>query len=251
MSENWDMYFVYIQDKIASILLDMDIWKEIETEKYKYCFCLRLKIKEPNESGFPIDDEAENMNIIEDSIIEFLNHKNVINVGRITTDGIRDVIFYSIHDVNESIFEAANMFVKQLGYQFDAFALEEDQNWEFYFNYLYPNQYQIQHMGNSRVIDNLISHGDSLEEPRKVEHWIYFESKEKMNMFINEIIKEGFTIEDKSNQMNEEGKYMLVFSRIKLVNINSINEVTDLIVDLSEEFYGEYDGWETLVIKDN
>lgn len=126
MSENWDIYFGYIDNKIASVVLDLDIWQEIDNEKFNHSFCLRLKLKEPNEDGFPIGKEAEVINEIEDSLIAFLDHKNFINVGRVTTDGFRDVIFYSDQELKNALIDAAHQFVKPAGYEFEIFDIEED-----------------------------------------------------------------------------------------------------------------------------
>ncbi|KKK38132.1 hypothetical protein WQ57_09955 [Mesobacillus campisalis] len=248
MSENWDIYFDYIDDKIASVVLDLDIWQEIDNEEFNHSFCLRLNLKEPNEDGLPIEKEAEVINEIEDSLIEFLDHRNFINVGRVTTNGVRDVIFYSNQELKNILIDAAHQFVKPAGYEFEIFGIEEDETWEFYYDFLYPNQYQQQHMGNQQVVDSLEESGDQLEVPRKVEHWLLFSDLKMMKRFIKDIKKEGFSIEEEPNQVNEEGKYTVAISRIDSVDLPSINEVTDLLIEISEEHEGEYDGWETFVL---
>lgn len=248
MSEHWDIYFGYIEEKIASFVLDMDVWQEIDTEEYRQAIAVRLKINEPNEEGFPIGSEAEKINEMEDSLNEFVSLKNIINVGRITTDGIRDIIFYSNKEEKNYLTEAVDRFIKPTGYEFEIFNIEEDENWEFYFDFLYPNQYQQQHMGNRKVVDSLEESGDALEVPRKVEHWLYFENIKTLKRFIKAIKKEGFSIEEESTEMSEEGKYSLSISRIDSVDFTSINEVTDFLVEVSEKYKGEYDGWETFVI---
>lgn len=249
MSEHWDIYFGYIEDKLASVVLDMDIWQEIDTEKFKHSFCLRFNVKEPNEDGFPIGTEAEEINEIEDTYIEFLSLKNFINVGRVTTNGVRDIIFYSDQILKTTLIEAADRFIKPTGYQYEIFDIEEDENWEFYFDFLYPNQYQQQHMGNRQVVDSLEKSGDRLDVPRKVDHWLYFEKTEMMKRFAKIIKEEGFSIEDEANELDEEGKYPISISRIDSVDFHSINEVTDLLIEISEKCEGEYDGWETFVIE--
>ncbi|MCM3654588.1 ribonuclease E inhibitor RraB [Metabacillus litoralis] len=70
-----------------------------------------------------------------------------------------------------------------------------------------------------------------------------------MKRFIKAVKKKGFSIEEESNQMDEEGKYILSLSRMDAVDFDSINEVTDLLVEISEKYEGEYDGWETVVIE--
>lgn len=249
MSEHWDIYFSYIEDKVASIVLDMEVFEEINTEEYNYAHCLRVHLKEPNEDGLPIGAEAEKLGEIEESIIEFLEPQNFINVGRVSSDGIRDIIFYSGQEMQDAVVEAAERFMKPVNYEVEIFNIEEDENWGFYFHFLYPNQYEQQHMGNQHVVDSLENSGDKLEVARKVEHWVYFDDKKMMKRFAEAVIREGFSIEMEKDEMTEEGKYMLAISRVDSVDLQSINEVTDLLVETSEKFEGEYDGWETLVIE--
>jgi uncharacterized protein (TIGR01619 family) len=250
MSENWDIYMEYIEGKLASFLLDMDIWKEIDIEKYKHCFYLELKIKEPNEDGFPFGDESEKLNEVEDSFTESLGYKNNINVGRITTNGVRKVIYYSTKGLDNNILEVAKSFIRQTGYQFNIIQIVEKNAWEYYYNFLYPSKYQKEHMANRKVVDSLVSHGDKLEESRKVEHWLYFNNGIKMKLFVDEIQKMGYNIESINNKLDEEvGKYMLIISRIELVDYNSINKVTDFLLEILKKYEGEYNGWETYVIK--
>ena len=47
MSQHWDIYFDYINEKVASIVLDMDVWKEINTEKYRQALTVRLILQQP------------------------------------------------------------------------------------------------------------------------------------------------------------------------------------------------------------
>lgn len=249
MSEHWDMYFGYIDDKLASIVLDMAIWQEIDTQKFNHCFCIRLKLKEPNQDGLPIGQESNQINEMEDAILERLSPKNFINVGTVTSNGVRDMIFYSDQESKNALMEAAEQFIRPTGYEFEVFEIEEDETWEFYDDFLYPNQYQQQHMGNQQVVISLEQAGDTLDVPRKVEHWLYFNDLKMMKSFMKEIKKERFSIEEKSKKVDEDGKYMVSISRIDSVDLDSINEVTDLLVEISEKYEGEYDGWETFVIK--
>lgn len=249
MSEHWDVYFGYMEDKPASVVLDMDVWQEIDTEAYNNGFALKIKLKTPNPDGFAVDEEAELLNEIEDDFINNNLAKDYLQVGRITSDGERDIIFYSQKNEKKDLIIAAERIYKPAGYDFEVFEIEEDETWEFYFDFLYPNPYQMQHMGNRDLVERLEEEGDPLVTPRKVEHWVYFEDKKDMKRFIKAVKKEGFAIEDESDEQDEDGKFVLSISRADSVDYDSINDVTDLLVETAEECEGEYDGWETFVIK--
>lgn len=87
MSEHWDIYFGYIEEKIASFVLDMDVWQEIDTEEYRQAIAVRLKINEPNEEGFPIGSEAEKINEMEDSLNEFVSLKTLLTLVELQQTG--------------------------------------------------------------------------------------------------------------------------------------------------------------------
>ncbi|WP_342512333.1 DUF695 domain-containing protein [Sporosarcina sp. FSL K6-1522] len=248
MSKNWDLYFDYINEKVASIVLDMDVWKEIDTEKYRQALTVRLILQQPNADGFPSSNESNIISEIEVALKELVSHKEIINVGRITTDGFRDIIFYSLPEKQKDLVEAANQIITSTGYEFEVFSMDDEKTWAFYFDILYPNQYQQQHMGNRSVIDSLKESGDCLETPRQVDHWLYFEHAPMRESFVEAIKKEGFSIEENSLQVNEDGPYPVTIHRVDSVDYFSMNDVTDLLVTFAEEYNGVYDGWGTLVM---
>lgn len=243
MSNHWDIYFCEIEGKFASIVLDMDIWKEIEKSEYPHPMVLRIRIKNPGTSGTPINEEAELINDLEDKINDGIIGFG-FHVGRATSDGIRDVFYYFSKPYE--LEKAAEKVFSEHGYEIEVLHIEEENPWDLYFDYLYPDKYQIQHMGNRKVVEQLQESGDTLENERTVEHWIYFQSIEDKENFDAKVKLEGFDVE--SAPSNEEKIYSQI-SRSDYVDYHSINEVTDVLVDIAGECNGEYDGWGTTVVK--
>ncbi|WP_019415173.1 DUF695 domain-containing protein [Paenisporosarcina sp. TG20] len=249
MSEFWDTYFDLIDEKPAAVVLDMEVSQEIDTEQYKNAFVVRFRLKSPNEEGLHVGAEADQLNEIEETLMETAELINYINVGRITTNGIRDIIFYSTQEEETALASEANGYYHSLGYEMEVFKIEEDTNWEFYFEFLYPDSYQIQHIGNHSVLEALEESGDKLETPRKLEHTVLFQNEMMKKRFIKTVKKVGFTIEEETLKKDEEGDYVICISRVDSVDYNSIDELTDLLLEIAEKFEGEYDGWETIVIE--
>ncbi|WP_018758021.1 DUF695 domain-containing protein [Paenibacillus terrigena] len=221
----------------------MDNWKEIEKSEYPHLKVLRIPIKNPGERGTPINEEADLINDLEDKI----NNEIIdfgFNVGRITTYGLRDVFYY--FSKQYELDKVAEKYFLEHGYEIEALNIKEKNPWDFYFDFLYPNKYQIQHMGNRNVVDRLRESGDKLEKSRRVDHWIYFQSTEDKNNFEAKVKLLGFNIN--SNPSNDDRIYSQIY-RHDYVDFHSINEVTDSLVDLAGECNGDYDGWETMVIK--
>jgi regulator of RNase E activity RraB len=137
--------------------------------------------------------------------------------------------------------------------------------WEFYFDYVYPNKYQIQHIGNRKVVDSLRDSGDTLEEPRRIDHWININNLKDKKAIIKKVIDLGFEIEPKdkksifkkvinlgiqivSKDKINDDSYLQIY-RTDYADFHSINDITDLLVNLLEEYDAEFDGWETLALK--
>lgn len=248
MSEYWDTYIDLIDGKPASIILDMEVSQELDNEHYKYAYAARLALKKPNEDGLHAGAEADRLAIIEEAFVEAAELSHYVNVGKITTDGYRDLFFYSLQGEAETLALIANKFYLLADYDIDVFKLEETQSWDFYFELLYPDSYQFQHMGNHDVLETLEQSGDNLEAPRRVEHFILFQDEKMMKRFAKTIQQEGFTVEEGSFEKDDEGNSVVRISRVDFITYAAIDELTDLLLEISSRFQGEYDGWETAAI---
>ena len=249
MSEYWDTYFGFIDEKPAAIVLDMEVSQEIDMGLFKHAYAVRFALKAPNEDGFHVGFEAEELNELELVFKESLEPGKYVNVGRITSDGIRDIIIYSTKEEEEALLVKANCYYQSLGYEVEVFKIEEDAIWEFYFEFLYPDSYEFQHMGNHSVLEALEESGDNLEVPRKVEHIVLFQNGKKMKHFAKAIKKEGFTIDVESFEADEDGNYVMCISRVDSVDYHAIDDLTDFLLEIAEKYEGEYDGWESIVIE--
>ncbi|PSL41388.1 uncharacterized protein (TIGR01619 family) [Planomicrobium soli] len=248
MSEYWDTYVELIDGKPASIVLDMEVSQELDMEKYKHAFAMRLPLKNPDSDGLHAGVEADRLTLIEEELFEAAEGKQYVNVGKLTTDGNRDVFFYSPHEEEEQLALIVNRLYFLAGYEVEVFKLEETQSWDFYFEVLYPDSFQFQRMGNQDVLETLALSGDSLESPRRVEHFILFQDKKMMRQFADTIQQEGFTVEEGSFEKDDDGNYVVYISRVDFVTHDAIDELTDLLLEISERFQGEYDGWETVAV---
>lgn len=244
MSDHWDIYFCTVEDQFASIVLDMDVGHEMDPMEYSYPMGLRIHIKNPGESGTPVGEEADLVNELEDLLTNEVAMIG-INVGRLTTNGVRELYYYFNSPYN--LMDKASRIFNEQGYTVEVIEIVEEDPWEFYYNFLYPNKYQLQHMGNCKVVDSLAESGDVLEESRRVDHWLFFNSNLDRTNFEIKAKALGFNIV--VDRLDDKDEYVSQIYREDYVNLHSINEVTDILVDLSEAYNGRYDGWETMVIK--
>lgn len=243
MSDNWNTYFTFIDDKPASILLDLEPWKNGEEDHSVHLFQLKILLNEPNENGLTCDHEAKALFSIEDSINDGLNDTYMF-VGRMTSNGSRDFYYYTESEDGSALERIAATCIQQ--HQYSVNWLEEETPRAFYTEVLYPNKREWHRMMNRELVDKLVELGDHLETSRTVNHWIYFNSIESRDLFKQSVQKNGFHVED---ELIQDSKYMLNVSRKDIVEVHSISEVTDILVDAAQKYHGEYDGWETKVIQ--
>ncbi|MFC0345879.1 DUF695 domain-containing protein [Epilithonimonas hispanica] len=245
--EEWNFYLTSIEDKPASIYLNLAL-QQLAPIKEKSNLCwVSLKLKSPTENGLTTNEESEILFKIEDKILETINPKNSLYIGRLTNNGYRDFYFYS-KDSKVFKSETEKISKQYSNYEISVFS-KEDKNWDSYFE-LYPNEMDLQSISNRSVLENLEKNGDNLTKPREVFHWIYFKNENDLKNYIQIVTKENFEIVN--NDLIKENKlpYSLQIKRIDKVGYDDIDDYTLYLWRLAKENNGDYDGWETSVERD-
>jgi uncharacterized protein (TIGR01619 family) len=248
--EEWEFYFSNVDDKLASILVDLGLSKVAPMTDKPNVVWISIKMNDPREDGLSSQEESGTLSEIDDALVHKLTSThNSIYVGRLTSAGERDLYFYfgdtSLYD--KAISEVMLAYPK---YQFD-FGSKEDKEWGGYFDFLYPTPQQYQSIQNRRVLDNLEKHGDKLTKERDVHHWIYFKTERDRETFLGKIANDGFSILDKDyNKELEEAPYTLHIRRVDKVDHNSVDDYVIYLWKLAADCNGDYDGWETSIEKD-
>ncbi len=101
---------------------------------------------------------------------------------------------------------------------------------------------------DEHVVEFLKKNGDKLIAPREVFHWIYFKTDKDAENFKKEAEKKYFIFVSKS-KVEENYPFLLGLKRVDKVDIKSVNEYSLYLLDLAEKHNGDYDGWETNVVK--
>ena len=104
-------------------------------------------------------------------------------------------------------------------------------------------------MGDQKVVLSLKNAGDKLEKPRQVDHWIYFDTKKDRDKFLEYIKSEKFKIEEHTGEKKDKNLTAHI-SRVDKVDLQSIYAITEHLRKIAAQFKGDYDGWETFVVKD-
>lgn len=248
--EEWEFYFSNVNDKLASIMVDLGLRTVAPMTDKPNVVWVSVKMNNPREDGLSSQEESGILGDIEDALIDkIISKHNSIYVGRLTSSGDRDLYFYfgdtTLYD--KTISEVMVAYPK---YQFD-FGAKEDKNWGGYFDFLYPLPQQFQSIQNRRVIDQLQKGGDKLTKEREVFHWIYFKSDSDREKFLEKIKNDNFSVVDKGSDKSwGEFAYRLQIKRVDKVDQNSVDEYVIYLWKIANEIGGEYDGWETSIERD-
>ena len=96
----------------------------------------------------------------------------------------------------------------------------------------------------------LEEYGDIPERPRKIEHWVYFPTEENRADFIRSVVSQGYQCENMVAEEENPLDYKLLVSREDPTTEENIDEVVLYLWETAQEFEGEYDGWETTVVRE-
>lgn len=232
-------------DGQAFIFLDVGISETIAAAP-KSLARVDLTYKAPNANGLPTDEEFEPVKAIEDHIAGFAKVSEDWYVGRATIAGQR--LFYVYTSRNEHDWsEFLATLSKDTGYEI-GLEYRNDPDHSGYHNDIYPTADDWQVIKDLRVLENLESHGDDGSEPRKVDHWVYFDDKASSVDFIIWAENDRFTEEPQYSHETDDRKYCVRLFHHGTIKIGDISSHTIALRRKAAEFGGEYDGWETPIL---
>ena len=257
IDEDWCIYLcnAFAYDLPAVVRTNLALMNFECTANYPKRLQLQILYKNADDNGFPTREEGEYVYSIEDAVVEIIEQHGDILAGVVKCDERVHIFAYA---KNESGYydEISEMMAENFPNYVYTFAVFEDKDWELYFDGLYPDRYEYQSIMNRSLIENIKSNGDSMV-PRVLEHCLFFTTEENGEAFLAKVMEEGFiklSSEDLSNNedidkedIDNEYPYQLVIGRED--DFEDIDETVWYLMDLAEEFDGEYDGWACPIVK--
>jgi hypothetical protein len=246
MAGQWDFYQCKVNDKPASIYLDMGLKQDAPERARPAILVVWLYLRHPHpDNGLSTDAEFDVLVEIEDRLGDALmNAYDAVYAGRITTEGRREFYFYSAACAElEAVVKAA--LAPFGGYTIDAWG-QPDSEWKQYLNVLYPKARSMRWMADKAVIEVLGERGDAPEIARPLTHYSYFPTSAGRDAFSAAIGAAGFTIckQTQTGPLGDARPFGVVYALAQTPRLNVVFETTELLMRLSEKHGGEYDGWE-------
>jgi hypothetical protein len=240
MSDDWDFYFLRVDDEPASIFVDLGVRDDAPVMSHPSMAYLRVQMLRPRHDGLSSQDEYEDLIALEDRVAtHIVKDAATIYVGRNTSGGMRDFYFY-VADPAE--FESAvRVAMRRLPTYTYEVGSREDPDWRTYLEFLYPSDVDMHRIMNRRVCERLESHGDNITNARQIDHVAFVPSREAQSTFSRHVQAEGFTIGRAPRESTDDGQFTVEFSRV-----DPPAHIDDIVIALFEkivELGGEYDGW--------
>jgi len=246
MDDNWKTYLCNVNGKLASIVVNLGLRKAVPVASKPWLLWTWVYFQSPRTDGLSDNKEAPTLYKIEDALILCVSRAcQAILCGRITTEGRREFYFHG--ETKSGFHHAVKAALTGFeGYRYDA-GQQEDSPWEQYLNVLYPSSENLQRIANMDLLDVLVERGDVLTIAREVQHWMYFRSERSRTLFRHVAAAAGFGIVSESSSEGEL-PFCIVVARVQSIEQCSIDRTVIDLMNLSERFDGEYDGWETRIV---
>lgn len=252
IDEDWGIYLcnAFACDLPAVIRTNLALTDFQFTANYPKRLELQILYKNADENGFTTREEGEYVYSIEDAIVEIIEQHGDILAGIVKCDERVRIVSYAKNELGYYDEISEMMSEKFPDYAY-TLAVVEDEDWELYFQALYPDRYEYQSIMNMRLIENIKSDGDSMV-PRVLEHCLLFKTEENGEAFLAKVMEDGFiklSSENLSNNedIDKEYPYVLVIGRQDA--FENIDEIVWYLMDVAEEFDGEYSGWGCHIVK--
>ena len=252
IDEEWGVYLCnsFAYDLPAVIRVNLALRDFEYTANYPKRLHLQILYKNADDNGFPTREEGEYVYSIEDAVVEIIEQHGDMLAGVVKCDERAHIFAYVKNELGyyDEISEMMSENFPDYAYTLAVF---EDKDWVMYFHALYPDRYEYQSIMNMRLIENIESHGDSMV-PRVLEHCLCFTTEENGEAFLAKVMEDGFNKLSSENMSNnedidEEYPYELVIGRED--DFENIDGIVWYLMDLAEEFDGEYDGWACHIVK--
>lgn len=243
--QDWNVYFSRIGDAPAALRINLALIEVAPLAEYLQHVRVSMKLEQTNEHGFPTPEESEAVYDIEDQIDRLAGNDN-IPAGIVTTDGAANWYFYS-RDA-EAFAQACRTLLTQNNRVCDI-KISEDAEWSFYQEFLYPDRYELQAIRNEQVLRRFRQDGDRLEQPRPIDHWLFFHTEADLNAAAAKVAALGYTVSDSGRIEHEEDHPSYRLQLSKNAPLTDIDNDTWELIDIAHENNGDYDGWGSILVQ--
>lgn len=248
-AENWDTYMAKYAKGPGSVMVNMSLKKSAPDAAYPHLVITGVKYGDCSREGFPSKREFSNLYVISDSVKAVVERNTAaILCGSFTYQCQRLDYFY-VSDTSRLRLALSSLYMHTFPLYTYNISIKTEKDWSTYQDFLFPSDTLRDFMDNQKVLMALQRAGDKLTRSRAIDHFAYFKSEADRTCFISYILKKGFRVTRKDNNGEAGLPYALLFTRTDRPAVNTISKVTLDLRRQASRCNGEYNGWETIVIR--
>jgi regulator of RNase E activity RraB len=241
-------FYTQIEDnRLVKIEVELEAEENImDMAIYPWLYTVFIKLKTPLENGLANEDEEDFLFECKDRLALKLEEKEkAVYVGLKITDGWFEIYFY-LEDP-KGVENKTKDLLNAFGYKYESNSVK-DKKWNLYEVTLYPTAKQAHHIQSRQIIEEMVEEGDDITKAREVEHYILFQTASLREKFEEVLEEKSLTCKGDFEREEEEYVHGVALSITQTLEEKSINETTDMLMDLCKEHHGHYEGWSTSLV---
>lgn len=248
MRGQWEFYMCPVDDYLASIALDIGISEELPLAGMDWLVAVSVLLEQPVTGGFTSPEEYPILCEMEEKLASSVEKElGGVEVGRVTGGGTRDFLFYlpTINQVSETVESVMSGFSHQ--YKIHQ---HEEPKWETYWEFLYPNPYQMHTIQNRHILERMIQQGDEPTISRRVDHFAYLPDEEKAKLFVAELeVLDEWQMVSMTFEEGKELPWAIHMACEQPIDLITMNQKCGRIFEEAYHLGGRYDGWGSNICK--
>lgn len=207
-------------------------------EGYTQRIRLSLQIRNPNDGGFHIASEGDDLRAISHSLV-VASRGSAVEVGSFTSKGVKNFFYYATETdwlpaFEENLRDEDRTFSIQI---------QDDPEWQTYRRVLYDAE---QADSDRRVLANLAENGADLDQPHETDWFLYFPTEEQARS-----AEEVLTDHEYQVQVNPPPDGAEEWCVIGTLNVplstGYVATMTRMFEVFARDNGGKYDGWGAVI----
>ncbi|HLQ18080.1 MAG TPA: ribonuclease E inhibitor RraB [Tabrizicola sp.] len=245
--DNWATYLGERSGYPALILYNVGIGEVLGTLPQHELVSMVVKLKVKTVTGLPAPVERDDLFRLDDDLTPILTTFAAHDLGRVSTQGERR--FYVLTGDNApGLGEALRRAAEAAGYV-PVVTQELNGAADIYASVLVPSPDEKRVLDDQMVLRQLAESGDVAEKSRRVDHWAYFPSREAAESFAAVVATNGFEEISIEEQSGQTLPFLVKSSHTGTMVPEDILQRTQFQDRTARDAGGQYDGWETFVMR--
>ncbi|WP_101774899.1 TIGR01619 family protein [Pasteurella oralis] len=243
LEQSWQNYRSMVNDKLAIFSINLEILKKFPSETSHKVIQFQFSYQ-ADENQLPAPEAYQDlMEQVFKVWTQLCALPNTLYAGHVLSAGKAQLYFYC---------EYVEPFLDVLQ-QFDNIEkinIQDDPNWDIYFDFLLPSPLEMKINATEEVLDLLVQNGRDLADTYLIEHGFHFEDENNMFRFMEHVNLQNmdFISMQYSNTpviIDDEIPFYVVKLEQELsLDSADIFKYVEEFENIASQFNGEYVGWE-------